>query len=113
MTDVTKKDSRVLFWQTYAHASQELRDALLKDVNLDKNLPLATWKGQVSMLDGAPAEILEKYISKVYYLAQIALYHELPVKRLKVVSKRLDEKAKVKLGLVKKTKSKWPYRSMV
>jgi hypothetical protein len=114
MSDINK-GTDIFGWRIYNLSSSFRKQEILREIDLDKNLPLCTWQGQIGLLDGAPEEILLAYLPKVYWKAQIVLFNNLPAQALPRAEKLLDDRAKSKLGLVKKTKKDkkagWSYGS--
>lgn len=96
-------------WSVYKGSPDNIREEFLRELDLDKNLPLVTWQGQVGMLDGAPADIILHYLPKVYWLAQVELYlKHLPVGRMKEAEPLLHDMAKRRLRIeVKKSQKTW------
>lgn len=112
MHDINK-GTEIFGWKIYSLSTDERKAEILQELDLDKNLPLCTWQGQIGLLDGAPEEILIKYLPKIYWKAQIVLFNALPAKSLKRAEKLLDERAASKLGVAKKKKTtRWKYHAM-
>lgn len=114
MKDINR-GTEIFGWRIYSLSSPERQKEILDEIDLDKNLPLCTWKGQVGLLDGAPEEILLAYLSKVYWKAQVELFNNLPAKSLDKAESLLDDRAKraLKIEVKKPKKTRWTYKAML
>lgn len=109
----SNSSSEAFGWKVYRGAPQEIRDAFLEELNLDFQLKLVTWQGQVSLLDGAPDDVIIKYLPQLYWKAQIVMYekhlsvgaHEDAIPHLHVLAKR-----HLKIPIPTPVRKRWHYK---
>lgn len=109
----SNSSSEAFGWKVYRLAPQEIKDAFLKELNLDFQLPLVTWEGQVNLLDGAPDDVIIKYLPQLYWKAQVEMYekhlsvssHEKAIPFLDVLAKRY-----LKIAIPKPVRKRWHYK---
>lgn len=101
-------------WSVYKGATPEIREAFLKELDLEHSLPLVTWQGQVGMLDGAPDEIILQYLPLIYWRGQVELFNKhLSVGAMPQAISKLHKMAKRHLKIEepksKLLKRRWDY----
>lgn len=81
----------------------------LRELRLDETLPSVPWRGQVSLLDGAPDDIIIKYFKKLYWKAQVAMFElHLSVEAHSQAIPLMDDRAKRALKIQIQTQSRKP-----
>lgn len=103
-------------WSVYKGAPSDIREEFLRELDLEKNLPLVTWEGQVGMLDGAPDDIILKYLPMIHWRGQVQLYlKHLSVASMEQAAPLLHDMAKRQLKIPvlisreKFLKRRWKY----
>lgn len=87
-------------WQVYESASDERKADILAEMNLSTTLHDLTWRGQCDTLEGAPVDVMLKYLPIVSWEAQVWMWRNaLPVGARKQAIRLLSEEAKVRLRL--------------
>lgn len=110
---VTDRSTNFLGWSVYKASPPEMQEQFLEKMDLEKNLPLVTWPGQVGMLDGAPADILIKYLPMLYWRAQVEVWNKhLPVGSMTqeaIDTLKPEAKRYLKLTPINKLVKRWTY----
>lgn len=96
-------------WKVYRVSPPELQEVFLKELCLDETLPTVTWRGQVSLLDGAPDDVILKYFKNLYWKAQVEMFEvHLSVSAHEKAIPLMDDRAKKALKIQTETEGKKP-----
>ena len=103
--NTAEKTNTFYTWGQYKAADDDTKKKILEELDLDKNLPLMTWKEQAELFKGCPPDVIALFIGKLCTEAQVKVYRDyLPVGARDKARPLLKYEARKKLGLVSKFK---------